>query len=42
MIRLAHSDYIINLQVISFQSQETHSVGDLFHSIGAYVQWTPA
>lgn len=41
MIRLAHSDFIITLQAIPFQPQMTHSVGDLFHSVCAYVQWTP-
>jgi hypothetical protein len=41
MIRLARSDYIITLQVIPFQPQKTHSVGDLFNSVCACVQWTP-
>ena len=35
MIKLAHSDFIVTLQVIPFQSQMTHSVGDLFHSVCA-------
>jgi len=40
MIRLAHSDFFITLQVIPIQPQTTHSIGDLFHCVCAYLLWT--